>query len=65
MYCFRQGCAPRGNGRGLSLDYLLVLTRKLKFGWLNVITFRGQDEGAEIETAVSLGVKSRFTDMRP
>ena len=42
MHCFRPGEPPKGKSRGPSVDYFLVLTRKLQFGWLK-ITFPGEE----------------------
>lgn len=49
----------RGNGRGLSGLYPLVLTRKFYVGGLEV-TFLGK-----LETVMRLGIKSWFTDVGP
>ena len=61
MYCFRQGRPPKGKGRGLSVNFL-VLTRKFHADWLKV-TFLGEGGGGE--TAVRLVIKSWFAGVRP
>ena len=59
MHCFRQDCPAKGNGWGLSVNFL-VLTRKFHVDWLKG-TFRGG--GGGIETAVRLGIKPLFGDV--
>ena len=51
---FWQSYPPKGNERGVSMDYLLLLTRKFRVGWLKV-TFLG-----ETRAAVRLNIKSSW-----
>lgn len=47
MTYFRQGCLYKGNGRGFSVNYLLVLTRELQVGWLKVKLLVGRGKESE------------------
>ena len=53
-HCFRQSHLPKGNQRGLPVEYLLQLTKKCQVGWLEV-TFLGK-----VDTAIQLGIKTWF-----
>lgn len=44
-FVFSKVALLTGNGRGLSVDYLLVLMKTFQYGWLK-ITFLGEAETA-------------------